>query len=138
MIIRNIFLLTNAASDVVNKKSTSGQEFSALHIAVRSDNDNDALVKLLLQHPLIDMNVTDADDWTPLHHACHRGFHKAVVALQNADFYRINHEGDSPLHLAASSHHITIFSKLKECESFCTKYREKPEFLRLKVRTKKS
>ena len=118
----------------MNEKSTSGQEFTALHFAVRSDNDNDALVNLLLQHPLIDINVMDADDWTPLHHACHRGFYKTVVALQNADFCRLNHEGDSPLHLAASSHHITIFSKLKECESFCTKYCESPEFLGLKVK----
>jgi ankyrin repeat protein len=119
-------------SDSVNGKSTSGQEFTALHLAVRCDSDNDALVTLLLQHPQIDINVTDADDWTPLHHACHRGFYKTVVALQNADFCRINHEGDSPLHLAASSHYTTIFSELRECESFCKKYSKKPEFLGLK------
>ena len=47
-----------------------------------------------------------------------------------------NHAGDSPLHLAASNHHTTIlFSELRECESFCKKYCEKPEFLGLKVRT---
>lgn len=125
-----------ADADIVNGKS-NGQEFTALHLAVRSDIDNDRLVSLLLQHPKIDVNAADADDWTPLHHACHRGFTKTVVALLNADFCHLNHEGDSPLHLAASNQHTAIFSDLYECEPFSKRYCGNPEFLGLKVCNRK-
>ena len=87
----DLLIITDSTS--VNGKTTGGQEFTPLHLAVRSDNDNDCLVTVLL-----------------------------------------NHEEDSPLHLAASSHHTTIVSKLSECESFRQKYRENPKFLGLKVR----
>ena len=113
--------------------SSNDQEYTALHLAVRGDTDSDRLVSVLLEHPQIDMNVKDSDDWTPLHHACHRGFCRTVVALQNADFCCLNHEGDSPLHLAASNQHFDIFSALFECKSFRERYRGNPKFLAVKV-----
>ena len=122
-----------ADSDSVNGKTRNNQEYTALHMAVRSGNL--CLVTQLLKHPCIDVNLTDVDDWTPLHHACFRGFTEITLALVNADFYCRNQEGDSPLHLAASNLHTSIFTALHECEPFCEKYHRKPEFLGLKVRT---
>jgi ankyrin repeat protein len=118
-------------SDCVNGKSR-GQEFTALHLAVRGDGDNDRLVFTLLRHPQIDVDVKDSDDWTPLHHACHRGLCKSIVALQNADFCLLNHEGDSPLHLAAANQHTAIFSALFESETFKKKYIRDPSFPEVK------
>lgn len=103
-------------------------------MAVQSGSDS--LVMHVLKHPNIDVNVTDADDWTPLHHACHRGLTNTVMALhlRNADFCCLNYEENSPLHIAASNQHTAIFSALNDCEPFCEKYGGNPKFLDLKVR----
>ena len=119
-------------SESVNAKSKD-QEFTALHLAVRGDMDNDKLVSALLRHPKIERDVRDSDDWTPLHHACHRGLINSVLALQNANFCCVNYEGDSPLHLAAANQHAAIFSALSKCESFRKKYVGNPELLEAKV-----
>lgn len=116
----------------VNERSKD-EGYTALHLAVQGDTDNDELVSILLQHPHIDINARDADERTPLHHACHRGFSKSVVALQKADFCCRNHEGDSPLHLAASNQHSAIFSALFECKAFKETYCGNPDFIDVKV-----
>ena len=100
---------------------------------MRGDTDNERLVSALVHHPKIDLNVRDSDDWTPLHHACHRGLCKSVIVLQDAQFCCLNYERDSPLHLAAANQHSDIFAALYESESFRTKYVGNPEFLEMKV-----
>ena len=74
-----------ADSQCVNGRSKA-EGLTALHLAVQGETDNDRLVSVLLQHRHIDVDARDADEWTPLHHACYRGFYRTVVALQNADF----------------------------------------------------
>ena len=123
---------TYTDSQFVNGISKA-EGFTALHLAVQGETDNDRLVSVLLQHRHIDVDARDADEWTPLHHACYRGFYRTVVALQNADFCCRNHEGDSPLHLAASNRHFTTFSVLSKCEAFRERYQGNNDFLDLKV-----
>ena len=113
---------------------SKGYGFTALHLAVQDDDDNDQLVSALMRHPRIDVNVRDADGRTPLHHVCQRGLCKTVVTLQNVDFCCHNIGGYSPLHLAASNHHSALFSALSECESFKERYTGSPEFLGVRVR----
>ena len=91
-----------AKADIVNERSKDHEQATALHLAVKGDSDNDGLVSTLLQHLKIDTNIQDAEKWSPLHHACQRGFSKSVLALHCADFCCLDNEGDSPLHLAAS------------------------------------
>ena len=121
-----------ADSQCVNGRSKA-EGLTALHLAVQGETDNDRLVSVLLQHRHIDVDARDADEWTPLHHACYRGFYRTVVALQNANFCYRNHEGDSPLHLAASNQHSAIFSALFECKAFKEKYCGNSDFIEVKV-----
>ena len=116
--------------------TSKDQGLTALHIIVRGETDNERLVSTLLNHPRINVNVQDGEKWTALHHLCQRGFPGAVLSLQTADFCCLNQEGDSPLHLAAANLHSNIFSRLAECESFKTRYRNNPCFTELKVITK--
>ena len=122
-----------ADSDTVNSKASKNPKYTALHMAVRSGKLS--LVTQLLQHPRIDVNVTDADNSTPLHHACRRGFTEIVLALVNANFCCRNRKGYPPLHLAAANQHTSVFTALLECEPFCARYCHNPDFLGLKVRT---
>ena len=114
---------TFADSECVNDKSKD-KGFTALHLAVRGDYENERLVLALLRHPNVQLDVRDSDDWTPLHHACYRGFCKSVVALQNANFCCLNHEGDSPLHIAAANQHTDIFCALSQCTTSNRMYRQ--------------
>ena len=116
----------------VNEKSID-QEFTALHLAVHGDIDNERLVTAIMKHTEINVNEKDVDGWTPLHHACHRCFFKSVVALQNADFCCTNNDGDTPLHLAIKGKHTEIFSALNECDTFKDAYFEQPKFLEATV-----
>lgn len=117
---------------VVNGKTSTNQEFTALHMAARGGHLG--LVNTLLQHPLINVNITDSDDCTPLHHACYHGYTDIVMALHDANFCCTNQGGDSPLHLAVSNHHFGVFLALKECEPFSEKYSRNPQFIGLQVR----
>ncbi|CAI8040068.1 Transient receptor potential cation channel subfamily A member 1 homolog [Geodia barretti] len=118
-------------SECINEKSKE-KEFTALHLAVRGDNENDRLVLALLRHPKVELDVKDSDDWTPLHHACYRGFCNIVIALQNANFCCLNHEGDSPLHIAAANQHTAIFTALSQCQTFKETYAGNRVFLEAK------
>ena len=102
-------------------------------MAVMGDEENERLISALLKHPRIGINVQDANGWTPLHHACQRGFSRAVSALQCADFCCVNSDGDSPLHLAVSKQHTNIFEELEKSEAFRTRYANDPIFTEVKV-----
>ena len=117
---------------IVNEKS-SDQRLTALHLTVMGETDDDRLVSALLKHPRIDVNVCDGEDRTPLHHACQRGFSKAVSALNLADFCSLDCDGDSPLHLAASNQCTAIFDALSQCETFRTRCTNDPSFTKLKA-----
>lgn len=124
-----LYVPTDATT--VNGKTVNSQEFTALHMVTQGGHLN--LVNTLLQHPLIDVNVTDSGNCTPLHHACYHGYTGIVMALHDANFCCTNQEGDSPLHLAISNQHIGIFSALKECDPFSEKYARNPQFIQLQV-----
>ena len=102
-------------------------------MAVMGDEENERLISALLKHLRIGKNVQDANGWTPLHHACQRGFWMAVSALQCADFCCVNSDEDSPLHLAVSNQHTKIFEELAESEAFQMRYVNNPIFTEVKV-----
>ena len=102
-------------------------------MAVTADKENERLISVLLKHPRIGINVQDANGWTPLHHACQRGFLRVVSALQHADFCCVNNDEDSPLHLAVSNQHTKIFDYLAECEAFQKEYVNNSIFTEVKV-----
>ena len=132
--IQTFLIIITAAGDtnIINEKS-SDRGFTALHMAVTRDKENKRLISALLKHPKIDINVQDANGWTPLHHACQRGFWMAVSALHCGDFCCVNSDEDSPLHLAVSNQHTRIFEELAESEAFQTRYKNDPTFTEVKV-----
>ena len=56
-----------------------------------------------------------------------------MIALQNANFCCLNHEGDSPLHIAAANQHTAIFTALSQCQTFKETYAGNRVFLEAKV-----
>lgn len=83
-----------------NPLKTDAQGRSPLHLAAH--NGNDALVKLLLEQPGVNVNAVDDFGRTALHHACLREKDDAAKALlaagAQADLYDKN--GFTPLQLA--------------------------------------
>ena len=97
------------------------------------------LVNTLLSHSNITVDSKDHNEWTPLHHACAKGFVQIVIALCNkeAKFCTANKDGDYPLHLAAAHNHVAVFSSLKNHQHFTQIYLEGVHnaiFVNLKVR----
>eukprot|EP00208_Stichococcus_sp_RCC1054_P003344 CAMPEP_0206141024 /NCGR_PEP_ID=MMETSP1473-20131121/11561_1 /ASSEMBLY_ACC=CAM_ASM_001109 /TAXON_ID=1461547 /ORGANISM="Stichococcus sp, Strain RCC1054" /LENGTH=231 /DNA_ID=CAMNT_0053535419 /DNA_START=189 /DNA_END=880 /DNA_ORIENTATION=+ len=60
------------------------------------------------------LDTYDAQGWTALHHACRHGHADAAKLLlsRGADIDAEDLAGNSPLHLAASSGHLTLLSTL--------------------------
>ena len=98
-----------------------GRDETALSVACRWDRVE--LVKELLTHKDIKVNITDWDGCTPFHKACIQGYPKIVISLLTRDDIDVNikdNDGNSPLlcanlpivnHLIASGKVKNIYKK---------------------------
>ncbi|KIY50975.1 hypothetical protein FISHEDRAFT_38071 [Fistulina hepatica ATCC 64428] len=77
--------LKTALSLDVNARDHLGR--TVLHLACTAGPDGLEYVRMLLKHPLINVNIRDAEsNWTPLHRALYvSNFAAAIILLQRAD-----------------------------------------------------
>ncbi len=83
-----------------------------LHHAAAIEDMN--VITMLLKIPGINLNVKDADRWTPLHFAAQEGHCKAVQALlaKGADKHARDKKEMTPLYIAALNNHENVASLL--------------------------
>ncbi|PNP59104.1 hypothetical protein THARTR1_01352 [Trichoderma harzianum] len=98
--------------ELLEKKASAKKhnklEDTALHIAVR--NGDETIVQLIASREDADLEVTDADSFTPLHLAAQSG-HLGILKLLIDRGAKINVCGDrrlTPLHLAAEKGHVAL------------------------------
>ena len=79
-----------------------------LHFAARRGNEE--IVKVLLEHPKVCVNVIDGSGKTPLHLACSEGHKKICQLLLNygADIKAITAGKTTPLHNAILNGHTEV------------------------------
>jgi ankyrin repeat protein len=107
-------LLAEGAIDINTRDHSSGQKQTPLHIAARL-NDPGILDELLkVQYGAV-INCEDADDWTPLHHACDAGNEQAVKTLLacGGDVHNDTIDGEMPLHIFAKSQNCNNLNIVK-------------------------
>lgn len=121
MSVLSIYILIFPVANIVNAQG-SEEKLTPLHMAVCSGDIE--LVQVLLDHPHINVDSIDLNMWTPLHHACSKGFSDIVIALydKGANFCNPNKDGDYPLHLAAAHNHVVVFSSLMDHQPFKQMY----------------
>jgi len=91
----------------------SGADQTALHVACREDNIE--IVKMLLLHPDIDVNITDKRGQTPFLIACYQGRTEVVKELLKdgrIDFNKRDHEGGFPLYWAIQDGYLDVVKHL--------------------------
>ena len=118
-----------ACPTVINSKTTDGNEWTPLHIAVRKGCLE--CVKALLSHNYIELNVQDVKGSTPLHHACRRGFPDIFIALaerEETSFSITDLELNFPLNVAVNEHHSEIFDALKRSPDISQRICGDPHF----------
>ena len=73
-----------------------------------------------------DINITDANGWTPLHKACELGNIEIVQFLlrNGADIFKFSNKKYYPIHIAALNNHPGVISSLID---FCDKIETKTE-----------
>lgn len=102
----------------VNWKNPLNQGNSPLHVACEFEKGNLSIIRMLLQHPRINVNDVNVHGSTPLHRACSLGKDAVVVELllrpeSNAvkASFRVGN-GPTPLWKAASLGHTQCVKKL--------------------------
>ena len=97
-------LLERGADPSVKDKNGS----TPLHFAARRGNEE--IVKVLLEHPKVCVNVIDGSGKTPLHLACSEGHKKICQLLLNygADIKAITAGKTTPLHNAILNGHTEV------------------------------
>ncbi|KAL9608169.1 MAG: hypothetical protein Q9167_006989 [Letrouitia subvulpina] len=97
---------------VKNANAMSKGETPLFKACSRGDS---SIVKLLMEHPDIDVNVTNPDGYTPLYKACSRGDSSIVKLLlehPNVDVNAADPDGNTPLYKAISKGDSSIVKKL--------------------------
>ncbi len=97
-------LLERGADPSIKGKNGS----TPLHFAARRGNEE--IVKVLLEHPKVNVNVTDGSGKTPLHIACSEGHRKVCQLLLNygACIKAVTADKTTPLHNAILNGHSEI------------------------------
>jgi len=102
----------------VNWKNPQNHNNTALHVAVEFEKGNLAIIRMLLQHPLIKINEVNIFGSAPLHRACHFGKDALIVELlarPASNHARPNlhvSNNPTPLFKAASAGHVACVKKL--------------------------
>ncbi|KAL9035169.1 MAG: hypothetical protein Q9214_006711 [Letrouitia sp. 1 TL-2023] len=98
--------------EVENANTMSNGETPLFKACSRGDS---SVVKLLMDHPNIDVNVTNPDGYTPLYKACSRGDSSIVKLLlehPSVDVNAADPDGNTPLYKAVSRGDTSIVKKL--------------------------
>ena len=102
-----------ALLDTSDINGTDGEGWTALHLAVNSQNRG--LTRILLEHPDIDVNLPDNDGWTALHLAVQEQNRSLVRQLLEHPDIEINAKNKwqtTPLMLAATSGNFDVVESL--------------------------
>jgi len=92
-----------------------------------ASNENVSVVEALI-FAGASVKAVDADGWTPLHHAVHKGHTGVVKALlkARASADARNRYGYAPLHLAASSNNVDVTNILLSAGALVNSYHFTP------------
>lgn len=106
--------LVNCGENIDARSSIANQ--APIHKAVlsgKTENDKTATLEAIFGSNA-DINITDSNGWTALHHAAYNGDYRSVESLlkQGAKINAFSNQFKTPLHLAASQNHPDIVEKL--------------------------
>ena len=108
-------LLVNCGHKVDGKATIYG--IAPIHNALsytHKSKQTKMLDTVFKQEP--DVNVTDSNGWTPLHHACQYGDLESVRSLldRGGNIHAFSNKGYYPLHIAAMNNHPEVIELLHQ------------------------